>query len=135
MEKTSKKSLLKSKIKFKTVDEYMATLLPYQKEKLEELRAIIKDVIPKAEEVISYNIPAFKMHSVLVFYAAYTNHIGFYPTSSPIKFFEKELSDYKVSKGAIQFSVDKKFPKALVRKIVKFRCEDVLEKQKTIAKK
>jgi uncharacterized protein YdhG (YjbR/CyaY superfamily) len=89
MAKTVKKPSAYNKIKFKTVDEYMATLLPYQKEKLEELRAIIKDIIPQAEETISYNIPAFKLKSVLVFYAAYQNHIGFYPTSSPIKSLEQ----------------------------------------------
>lgn len=117
-------------IKFKTVAEYFDSLALLQKERLEELRMAIKQVVPDAEEVISYNMPAFKLNSVLVFYAAYQNHIGFYPTASPIKFFEKELVDYKVSKGAIQFPVDKKIPKTLVKKIVKFRVEQTIEKQK-----
>lgn len=132
---TSKKISPYGNVKFKTVDEYFDSLAAFQRERLEELRAVIKSVIPKAEEVISYNMPAFKQNAVLVFYAAYTNHIGFYPTSSPIKIFEKELSDYKVSKGAIQFAIDKKIPKALVKKIVKFRAEDDVAKQKAKAKK
>ncbi|MEP6684393.1 MAG: DUF1801 domain-containing protein [Parafilimonas sp.] len=132
---TSKKISPYGNVKFKTVDEYFDSLAAFQRERLEELRTIIKSVIPKAEEVISYNMPAFKQNAVLVFYAAYSNHIGFYPTSSPINIFEKELSDYKVSKGAIQFPIDKKIPKALVKKIVKFRAEDDVAKQKAKAKK
>ena len=135
MKTAIKKNLPYGNTKFKTVDEYFNSLEPFQQNKLDELRTIIKEVVPQAEEVISYNIPAFKMHSVLVYYAAYTNHIGFYPTSAPIKFFEKELSDYKVSKGAIQFSIDKKIPKMLVKNIVKFRLTESIEKQKLKEKK
>jgi uncharacterized protein YdhG (YjbR/CyaY superfamily) len=132
---TSKKTSPYGNTKFKTVDEYFDSLAVFQQERLGELRSIIKEVVPQADEVISYNMPAFKQNAVLVFYAAYANHIGFYPTSSPIKIFEKELSGYKVSKGAIQFPVDKRIPKTLVKKIVKCRLEDVLEKQKNKAKK
>ena len=132
---TSKKTSPYGNVKFKTVEEYFDSLTAFQQERLHELRSTIKQVVPQAEEVISYNMPAFKQSSLLVFYAAYANHIGFYPTPSPIKIFEKELVDYKVSKGAIQFPIDKKIPKTLVKKIVKFRLDESVEKQKSKAKK
>ena len=113
---------------FKTVGEYFKTLPKNQKDILEDLRQTIKQVVPEAEEVISYNMPAFKHHGMLVWYAAYQNHIGFYPTGSPIKVFKEELTNYKTSKGAIQFPVDKPIPKALVKKIVKFKLKENLEK-------
>ena len=78
--------------------------------------------------MISYNMPAFKLHGVLVYYAAYKSHIGFYPTASPMKAFKEELADYKTSKGAIQFPIEKAIPTNLVKKIVKFRINENLEK-------
>lgn len=135
MKKAPAKNLPYGNIKFKTVDEYMLSLPETERERLEELRMIITQAAPGAEELISYNIPAFKLNGLLVFYAAYKKHIGFYPTASPIKFFEKELTGFKVSKGAIQFPIDKSIPKALVKKIVKFRVEQNLNKQKAKEKK
>ena len=88
--------------KFKTVDEYFATLAPKQRKLLTELRKTITKAAPKAEEVISYNIPAVRQGDVLVYYAAYAKHIGFYPTSSPIVAFKKELVGYNVSRGTVQ---------------------------------
>ena len=132
---TSKKTSPYGNVKFKTVEEYFDSLTAFQQERLHELRSTIKQVVPQAEEVISYNMPAFKQNSLLVYYAAYAKHIGFYPTPSPIKIFEKELADYKVSKGAIQFPIDKKIPKTLVKKIVKFRLDESVEQQKSKAKK
>jgi uncharacterized protein YdhG (YjbR/CyaY superfamily) len=87
------------------------------------LRTIIKEVAKDCMETISYNMPAFKLKKILVYYAAYKNHIGFYPTSQPIIAFEEELKPYKTSKGAIQFPLDKVFPKELIQRIVKFRME------------
>ncbi len=99
--------------------------------KAEELRKIIQRAAPHADEVISYNIPAFRVNGVLVYFAGYEKHIGFYPTSSPIRVFKSELAAYKTSKGAIQFPLEKKIPAPLVRKIVKFRIEEDVKKGST----
>jgi len=115
--------------KFKTVEEYFSEFPQSTQDLLQVMRKTIKEAAPKAEEVISYNIPAFKQNGVLVYYAAYKNHIGFYPTSSPMKAFMKELANYKTSKGAIQFPIEKAIPKTLVKNIVKFRVKENLEKQ------
>ncbi len=117
--------------KFKTVDEYISAFPASTKAILKELRKTIKQAAPQAEELISYNIPAFTLHGRLVYYAAYKKHIGLYPISSAIKAFQKELSDYKTSKGAIQFPLDRPIPFGLITKIVKFRVKENLEKAKT----
>ena len=119
-----------SKTKFQTIDEYLATVPENVKALLQELREIIKQAAPEAKEVISYNMPAFKQNSVLVYFAAGKNHIGFYPTANPIVVFKDELANYKTSKGAIQFPIEKGIPKTLVRKIVKLRVQEDLEKAK-----
>lgn len=116
--------------KFTTVEEYLASFPEETRAILEELRQTIKQAAPKAVEVISYNMPAFKQNRVLVYYAAAKQHIGFYPTASPIQVFKDELAKYKTSKGAIQFPLDKPIPKALVKKIVKYRVEEDMEKAK-----
>lgn len=109
--------------KFISIDEYHNLQNPKVQEKLNELRLIIKEVAKDCTETISYNMPAFKLKKILVYYAAYKNHIGFYPTSQPIIVFEEELKPYKTSKGAIQFPLDKAFPKELIQRIVKFKME------------
>ena len=121
--------------KFKTVEEYFSSLPANTKAILQGLRKTIKEAAPDAEEVISYNMPAFKLNGILVYYAAYKNHIGFYPTSSPIKVFKKELENYKTSKGAIQFPIEKPIPKTLIKNIVNFRAKENLKKVKMRAEK
>jgi uncharacterized protein YdhG (YjbR/CyaY superfamily) len=116
------------KIKFKTIDEYHSLFPANVQALLQELRITIRQAAPKAEEVISYNMPAFKLHGVLVYYAAYEKHIGFYPTASPIRVFKDELAGYKTSKGAIQFPIDKRIPKTLIKEIVKYRVKEDLQK-------
>ncbi len=118
-------------IKFKTVDEYLSAFPASIKKILQEVRKTIKQAAPNAEELISYNIPAFKLNGMLVFYAAYEKHIGFYPTSSGIKVFQDELTNYKTSKGAIQFPIDEPIPRDLITKIVRYRVKENLEKEKT----
>jgi uncharacterized protein YdhG (YjbR/CyaY superfamily) len=117
-------------IKFKTVDEYFSALSPDAKNILKQVRNTIKQAAPQAPEVISYNMPAVKMHGILVYYAAHTEHIGFYPTASPIEVFKDELSTYKCSKGAIQFPIDKPMPLDLISKIVRFRVQQDQAKAK-----
>jgi uncharacterized protein YdhG (YjbR/CyaY superfamily) len=115
---------IKRGTKFRDIDSYHSVFPEEVQEKLEVLRAAIKQAAPKATEVISYNMPAFRQNGVLVYYAAYKQHIGLYPTGGPIKVFAEELKNYKTSKGAIQFPIDKPIPKTLVKKIVKYRVEE-----------
>jgi uncharacterized protein YdhG (YjbR/CyaY superfamily) len=106
---------------FKSTDEYIATFPETVRTKLEEMRAIIKAAAPDATETISYNMPAFAQNGNLVYFAAAKNHIGFYPTSTPIPVFAKELAAYDTAKGSIRFPMDKPLPKQLITDIVKFK--------------
>lgn len=117
--------------KFKTVDEYMLSIPENLREKVEGLRKAIKQAAPKAEEMISYNMPAFKFNGVLVFYAAYKEHIGFYPTAAGITAFKKELSKYDIAKGTVRFPVNEPLPLGLIKRIVKFRVIQNMEKAKS----
>lgn len=120
--------------KYTTVAEYLQDIPAQTIERIDELQAAIKAAVPKAEEVISYNMPAYKLNGkVLVYFAAYAKHVGFYPTASPMEVFAEELSKYKTSKGAVQFPLDKKIPAALVKKIVKYRIQQ--EAARVAAKK
>ena len=118
-------------VKFKTVGEYFSSLPEKHKKLLLDLRAAIKQAAPQAEEVISYNMPAFKLNGILVYCAAHKEHVGFYPGSGAVTGkFKDKLSGYKTSKGTIQFPLDKPIPKQLVREIVKYRVIQNLEKMK-----
>lgn len=114
---------------FKDIDSYIAEQVPDVRARLEQIRQAIKTTAPKAEEVISYRMPAFKYHGMLVYFAAFKNHIGFYALPSGNEAFQKELSAYKQGKGSIQFPLDKPVPLALIKKIVKFRVKENLEKE------
>lgn len=118
------------KAKIETVSQYINSFSEPTKTLLETIRETIQKAAPEAEEMISYNIPAFKLSGMLVYYAAYAHHIGFYPTPSGIETFKKQLTGYKLSKGAIQFPIDQALPLELISKIVKFRVEENLEKAK-----
>lgn len=131
MKTTSKTFSPYGRTKFKTIDEYHSSFPKSTRDILDSLRSTIKQTAPRAIETISYNIPTFKLNKNLVHYAAYKEHIGFYPTSSPIVVFKEELAKYKTSKGAIQFPIDKALPMALIKKIVKFRLAEDVEKHKT----
>ena len=116
--------------KFKTVSEYISTFPPTTQRLLKALRKTVKEAVPDGKEVISYNMPAIKMHGVLVYYAGYKNHIGFYPTGSGVAAFEKELATYEGSTGTVRFSIDQPLPLSLIRKIVTFRLKQDREKEK-----
>lgn len=116
--------------KFKTVEAYFSAFPKNSQSILTEIRNIIKQAAPTAKEVISYNMPAFKQNGILVYYAAYKGHIGFYPTARPIEVFKDELLGYKFSKGAIQFPIDKPMPSELIEKIVKFRVDQDMNTKK-----
>jgi len=115
---------------FKTVDEYIAQFPKNVRDVLEELRQVIKEVAPNAEETIDYGIPTFKFNGNLVHFAAFKNHIGFYPTPSGIEAFKKELTTFKQSKGTVQFPLDRPIPFDLVKRIVKFRVKANASKKK-----
>jgi len=114
----------------KDVDEYISGYPIETQKLLEEMRSTIIKAAPQAEEVISYAIPAFKLNGMLVWFAGYSKHIGFYPGASGIKTFKKELSIYKGAKGSVQFPLDQPLPLGLVTKIVKFRVKENLIKAK-----
>jgi len=94
------------------------------------MRQTIRKAAPEAVEAISYGIPTFKLNGNLVHFAAFRKHIGFYPTSSGIRAFKKEISTYKWSKGSVQFPIDKPIPYDLVKKIVRFRVKENLKKNR-----
>lgn len=115
---------------YKTIDEYIAALPEEVQATLQKLRRVIHEAAPEAQEVISYNMPAFKQNGILVYFAAFKNHIGFYPTSSGIAAFREDLSAYDTTKGTVRFPLDKPIPFKLVSKIVKFRAQENINKKK-----
>jgi len=110
----------------KTIDEYLAGFSPEVQARLTELRMTIRRAAPNAQEAISYQMPTFKLEGNLVHFAAYKNHIGFYPAPSGIAQFQKELAKYKTSKGAVQFPLNQPLPLKLIARIVKFRVKENL---------
>jgi uncharacterized protein YdhG (YjbR/CyaY superfamily) len=119
-----------SKTTPKDIDEYIRLFPDDIQAPLQSLRQTIREAAPDAKETISYQMPAFKQNGILVYFAAFKKHIGFYPTSSGIEAFREELSAYEGSKGTVRFPIDKPLPLDLVRDIVKFRVQENLEKQR-----
>ena len=117
------------------INEYIKGFPAPTQELLEQVRKTIRDAAPDAAETINYGIPTFTLNGNLVHFAAYKNHIGFYPTPSGIEAFKKELSGYVSAKGSVQFPIDKPMPLDLISEIVKFRVEENLENAKTKVKK
>ena len=116
---------MKTKGTFSTVDEYIALQPAPIRAGLELLRKTIKKTAPEAEEMISYQMPAYRLNGMLVFFSATKKHYGFYPTSSPIIAFREKLKEYETSKGAIRFPLDKPLPLKLISEIVKFRVKEM----------
>jgi len=115
---------------FKTIDGYIKTFPDEVQSILEKLRQTIRKVAPDAVETISYQMPTFKLNGKnLVHFAAWKNHIGFYPLPSGTEAFQKELSDYKSAKGSVQFPLDKPIPFDLVERIVVFRVRENLKRK------
>ncbi|SDL46730.1 Uncharacterized conserved protein YdhG, YjbR/CyaY-like superfamily, DUF1801 family [Pedobacter sp. ok626] len=116
------------KTKFTTVEKYIDSFPENIQFLLEVIRETIKESAPDAEEVISYNIPAFKFHGMLIFYSAYKNHITIsIPPSKVYEVFKAELSAYKVSKSAIQLPLNKQLPLKLIKEMTEFRLKENLE--------
>lgn len=114
----------------KDIDEYISNFPIEIQKVLKQLRATIKKAAPQASEVISYGMPAYKLNGVLVWFAAHTKHIGFYPTASGIEAYKSELSKFKWAKGSVQFPLDQQLPIGLITKIVKFKVIENLQKVK-----
>ncbi len=119
-----------SKRKFKSIEEYIDASPSSVRGILQELRQTIKRAAPEAEETISYQMPAFKLNGILVWFAAFKTHIGFYPKVSAIEAFKEKLVGYRVSKGTIQFPLKERIPYELVAEIVKFRVKENCSKKK-----
>jgi len=111
-------------------DSYIASFPKGTQKLLQQVRKAIKEAAPKAEEVISYGMPAFKLNGPVAYFAGYEHHIGFYPTGSGIAAFTKEIQKYKNSKGAVQFPLDKPIPVTLIKQMVKFKVTENLSKVK-----
>ena len=115
--------------KFTTVDEYINFAPAEHQQTLNALRNTLKNAIPEAEEVISYNMPAYKYKHILVYFALSKNHIGFYPTPVGIEAFKDRLEDYKYAKGSVQFPLNQPLPLGLIAEMAKFRYKKELSDQ------
>ena len=110
------------------VDEYIKRYPAKVQSTLQKIRKTIKKAAPDAEEVISYGIPGYKYHGILIFFAAFENHISVYPAPRSSKLFKKELEAYKGGKGTVQFPISKPIPFDLITRITNFRVKENEEK-------
>jgi uncharacterized protein YdhG (YjbR/CyaY superfamily) len=107
-----------------TIDEYIGSAAPEVQAILRKVRATIRKAAAEADEAIKYQVPTFVLGGNLVHFAAFKNHIGFYPAPSALKKFARELSGYQCGKGSVQFPLDQPIPYALITEIVKFRVQE-----------
>ena len=114
---------------FKTIDEYISMFPEDVRTILKNLRQTIRDAAPEAQETIKYQIPTFTLNGNLVHFAAFKNHIGFYPTPTGMEAFKDELSAYKGAKGSVQFPIDQPMPLSLIRRIVEYRVKEYSERK------
>jgi uncharacterized protein YdhG (YjbR/CyaY superfamily) len=118
----------------KTIDGYIAGFPQDVQTILEEIRTTIRKAAPEAEEAIAYQMPTFRLKGNLVHFAAFEKHIGFYPTPTGTETFRKELSVYEGGKGSVKFPLNKPIPYSLIRKIVKFRVKENLQRAEAKAR-
>lgn len=114
----------------KDIDAYIAGFPPEVRARLDQIRAIVRKAAPDAEEAIKYQVPTYVLGENLVHFAAFKNHIGFYPTPSGMVEFEDELSSYVSAKGSVQFPYDKPLPLGLIKRMVAFRVKQAKAKAK-----
>ena len=112
------------------IDQYISAFPNEVQERLELIRSTIKAAAPDAEEVISYKMPAYKLKGILVYFAGYQNHIGFYPGANGISHFQEEINQFKNAKGSVQLPHTLPLPLDLVTRIVAFRRDENLAKKK-----
>ena len=121
---------MKSNTSVTSVDDYIAAFPAPVVKLLKQMRKIILETAPDAEEYIGYQMPGYKQNGVLVYFAGYKNHLGFYPGASAIEKFSKNLEAYNLSKGTIQFPLDAPLPVQLIKDVVRFRLKENIEKAK-----
>ena len=122
--------MISTKTRPKTIDEYIQAAPKEAQKKLREMHACIRAAAPRAKEGLKWGMPAFSYRRILVTFAGFKNHIGFYPTPSAVTAFAKELSKFSTAKGSIQFPLEKPLPLSLVRKITTFRVKESVEQDK-----
>jgi uncharacterized protein YdhG (YjbR/CyaY superfamily) len=110
-----------------TIDQYIAAAPKEAQKKLREMYKCIRAAAPDATESLKWGMPAFSYRRILVTFAAYKHHIGFYPTPSAVKAFANDLSEFKTASASIQFPLEKPLPLALIRTITEFRVRESLE--------
>jgi uncharacterized protein YdhG (YjbR/CyaY superfamily) len=111
-----------------SITEYINTAPKEARKKLREMRACVRAAAPGAEESLKWGMPAFSYRRILVMFAAFKQHIGFFPTTAAVRAFAKDLSKFTTGRGSIQFPLEKPLPSALVRKITAFRVRASIEK-------
>jgi len=117
-------------IPIRDIDHYITGFPPEIRERLELIREAIRKAAPDAVEVISYGMPALKQNGIVCYFAAFRNHIGFFPTASGIEAFKSELTGYKCTKGTIQIPHTRPIPMDLVERIVAFRVQENMQKKR-----
>lgn len=111
-----------------SIPQYILQCPPQARPKLREMRALLKKLVPAAQEKISYGIPTYFLHGNLVHFGGYAKHIGFYPGAAVIAAFTKDLARFTHAKGSVQFPLDQPLPRALITKMVRLSVQ--LSKQK-----
>lgn len=122
--------MLSKKVKPANIADYIAAAPEQAQEKLMQMYDCIRSAAPGATEGLKWGMPAFSYHRILVTFAGFKQHVGFYPTPSAVSAFEKNLAKYKTAAGSIQFPLDKPLPLALIRKITLFRVKESLQEDK-----
>jgi uncharacterized protein YdhG (YjbR/CyaY superfamily) len=122
--------MISTKTRPKTIDEYIRASPKEVQKKLREMRSCIRAAAPGAKEGLKWGMPAFSYRRILVTFAAFKNHIGFYPTSSAVTSFTKDLSKFSTARGTIQFPLEKPLPLSLVRRITAFRVKQSVKQDK-----
>jgi uncharacterized protein YdhG (YjbR/CyaY superfamily) len=122
--------VISKKTKPQSITEYIHAAPKDAQKKLREMHACIRTAAPGADESLKWGMPSFSYQRILVTFAAFKNHIGFFPTPAAVKTFEKSLSKFKTGRGSIQFPLEKPLPLPLIRKITKFRVRECLERDR-----
>jgi len=122
--------MISKKSKPKSITEYINAAPKETRDKLSEMYACIRAAAPGAQENLKWGMPAFSYRRILVTFAVFKHHIGFYPTPSAVKAFRKNLLKFKTAKGSIQFPLEKPLPLSLISRITKFRVRESLEKDR-----
>jgi uncharacterized protein YdhG (YjbR/CyaY superfamily) len=119
-----------AKARPKSVTDYIDAAPKEAQKKLREMRACVRAAAPGAREGLKWGMPAFSYRRILVVFAGFKNHIGFYPTPSAVKAFSKDLTKFATARGSIQFPLEKPLPLGLIRKITKFRVRESIEEDR-----